>query len=80
MRKKTAVFISFMIIMIVMGASDSLRGIFAVMFREHFELSAFQISLIITVSYLGNLIFLFFGGAFLDRYHKKKALLAVISI
>ncbi|WOO37328.1 MFS transporter [Anaerocolumna sp. AGMB13020] len=80
MRKKAVVFISFMIIMIVMGASDSLRGIFAVMFREHFELSAFQISLIITVSYLGNLIFLFFGGAFLDRYHKKKALLAVISI
>jgi fucose permease len=80
MRKKAVVFISFMIIMIVMGASDSLRGIFAVMFREHFKLSAFQISLIITVSYLGNLIFLFFGGAFVDRYHKKKALLAVVSI
>ncbi len=80
MRKKAAVFISFMIIMIVMGASDSLRGIFAVMFREHFELSAFQISLIITVSYLGNLIFLFWGGAFVDRYHKKKALLAIVSI
>jgi len=80
MRKKAVVFISFMIIMIVMGASDSLRGIFAVMFREHFELSAFQISLIITVSYLGNLIFLFFGGAFVDRYHKKKALLAIVSI
>lgn len=80
MRKKAAVFISFMIIMIVMGASDSLRGIFAVMFREHFELSAFQISLIITVSYLGNLIFLFLGGAFVDRYHKKKALLAIVSI
>lgn len=80
MKRKTTVLLSFMIIMIVMGANDSLRGVFALLFQEHFQLTAFQISLIITVSYLGNLVFLFFGGAFIDGHHKKKAFLAILCI
>lgn len=80
MKKKTIVFLCFMVVMIVLGASDSLRGIFALMFQEHFKLSNFQVSLIITVSYIGNLIFLFFGGAFIDRSSKKRAFITVLCI
>jgi fucose permease len=79
-KKKIFVFVSFMIIMIVMGASDSLRGIFALVFQDHFSLTTSQVSLIITVSYIGNLIFLFFGGSYLDRYHKKKVFITVLGI
>lgn len=66
--------------MIAMGTSDSLRGIFALVFQEHFTLTTSQVSLIITVSYIGNLIFLFFGGFFIDRYQKKKAFVSVLAI
>lgn len=78
--KKALLFISFMIIMIVMGASDSLRGLFGMVFQEKFQLTNTQVSMIITVSYLGNLVFLFFGGYFLDTFPKKKVFLAVLGI
>jgi len=78
--KNLMIFISFMVIMIVMGASDSLRGLFALVFQKHFNLTTTQVSMVITVSYLGNLIFLFFGGSLLDRYHKKKVFIAVLSL
>lgn len=78
--RKVLLFISFMLIMIVMGASDSLRGLFGMVFQEHFHLTNTQVSMIITVSYLGNLVFLFFGGYFLDTYPKKKVFLAVLGI
>ncbi|HWT73990.1 MAG TPA: MFS transporter [Mobilitalea sp.] len=79
-RKKVLVFISFMIIMVVMGASDSLRGVFALVFQNHFKLTTSQVSMIIMVSYIGNLVFLFFGGSFLDRFQKKKVFITVLCI
>ncbi|BCJ96759.1 major facilitator superfamily protein [Anaerocolumna cellulosilytica] len=78
MKKKSILFISFMVIMIVMGASDSLRGVFSLVFEQHFALSTFEVSLIVTISYIGNLVFLFFGGSFVDRYNKKKVFLTVL--
>jgi fucose permease len=78
MKKKSIMFLSFMVIMIVMGASDSLRGVFSLVFEQHFALSTFEVSLIVTISYIGNLVFLFFGGSFVDRYNKKKVFLTVL--
>ncbi|SHL64945.1 Fucose permease [Anaerocolumna jejuensis DSM 15929] len=78
--RNAMIFISFMLIMIAMGANDSLRGIFAMVFREHFRLNATQVSSIITVSYLGNLVFLFLGGALIDRFQKKRVFICVLFI
>lgn len=61
-------------LMILTGASDALRGVFLPSFQSHFELTKFQQSLIISISYVGNLIFLFVGGFFADRMSKKKFL------
>lgn len=78
--RNALLFISFMLIMIAMGANDSLRGIFAMVFKEHFSLSTTQVSVIITVSYLGNLVFLFLGGAFIDRFRKKQVFISILLI
>lgn len=77
-RNELLIFISFMAVMIVMGASDSMRGVFSLIFRKHFELSLSQLSMIVTVSYVGNLLFLFFGGFFVDRADRKKAYLSIL--
>lgn len=62
--KKNALlaYLGFLILMIALGASDAMRGVFVPIFGEHFALSNTQRSLIITVSYVGNLVFLLFGG------------------
>lgn len=78
--KNILIVISFIIIMIVLGVSDSLRGLFALIFKEHYSLSNMELSTIITVSYIGNLIFLCFGGSFLDRYQKKNVVCIVLSL
>lgn len=74
------IFIGFMICMIVMGASDSMRGVFGRIFQEHFSLTTTQVSTIVTVSYIGNLVFLLLGGNILDRFEKKKVFLSVVGI
>lgn len=74
------IFIGFMICMIVMGASDSMRGVFGGVFQEHFSLTTTQVSTIVTVSYIGNLVFLLLGGNILDRFEKKKVFLSVVGI
>lgn len=61
-------------LMILTGASDALRGVFLPSFQSHFDLTKFQQSLIISISYVGNLVFLFVGGYFADRMSKKKFL------
>lgn len=43
-------------------------------FSKIFSLSKAGSSLIIICSYVGNLLFLFYGGFFLDRVSKKKSL------
>ncbi len=66
-------FIAFAILMIGLGAGDAMRGIFSVIFSEHFSLSSNELSQIISISYVGNLIFLGFGGYIIDRINKKIA-------
>lgn len=73
-------FIGFSICMIALGASDSLRGIFSLVFQKNFNLSTTELSLIVTVSYLGNLIFLLCGGNLLDRFNKKKVFLVTLGV
>lgn len=66
------------VLMIVLGMSDSLRGVFAPIFKDTFELSAAKVSMIISVSYAGNLIFLFVGGKLLDTFKKKYVMLGTL--
>lgn len=72
--------VNFMILMAALGASDSLRGIFAPAFQEHFSLSGMELSVIIMVSYMGNLVFLCLGGKALDKYNRKRAAMGVTVI
>ena len=79
-KKNYIAFIGFSICMIALGASDSLRGIFSLVFQKNFNLSTTELSLIVTVSYLGNLIFLLCGGNLLDRFNKKKVFLVTLAV
>ena len=64
--------------MIALGASDSMRGIFSPVFKEHFTLDSAGFSLIVTVSYAGNLAFLLFGSRLADKFGLKKVFLCVL--
>lgn len=79
-KKKYIVFIAFSMCMIVLGASDSLRGIFSILFQKHYQLSTTQLGLIVTISYLGNLVFLLCGGHLLDRFNKKRVFIITLGI
>lgn len=78
--KKWIPFLCFGLLMAGLGSSDSLRGIFAPVFQERYRLADSQLSMIVTVSYLGNLLFLSVGGRVLDRYSRKKTAMAVTGI
>ena len=71
-------YITMMVIMIALGASDSMRGIFSPVFKEHFALDSAGFSLIVTVSYAGNLAFLLFGSRLADKFGLKKVFLCVL--
>lgn len=73
-------FAGFGLCMAVMGASDSLRGVFSLVFQNHFALTSTQVSMIVTVSYIGNLVFLLLGGRLLDRFPKKRVFLATLGV
>jgi fucose permease len=60
------------LLMIITGSSDALRGVFLPVFKTHFSLSDSQSSRIIMISYVGNLIFLFVGGYLADRLPRKR--------
>ena len=79
-KKASSVFsyITMMVIMIALGASDSMRGVFSPVFKEHFALDSAGFSLIVTVSYLGNLVFLLFGSNLADRFGLKRVFLCVL--
>ena len=77
-RKKTAAYIGFAVIMIALGASDALKGVFAPIFETHFALTNTQLSAVITVGYIGNLMFLISGGGLADRYKIKTVFLAAL--
>ena len=68
------------IIMLITAASDALRGVFLPQFERSFSLDKAQSSLIITVSYIGNLLFLFIGGYLSDRLPRKKFLGCVLGM
>lgn len=80
MKKTHLTFLSFVVLMVGLGASDSLRGIFSSIFSQHFSLSATQLGLIVTVSYMGNLVFLLLGGNLLEMFPRKKTLIALTLI
>ena len=77
-KKEILIFITFAILMVVLGSSDSLRGIFTKIFQEHFKITTTQVSMIITISYIGNLFFLFIGGGLVDYFDKKKVLMGIL--
>lgn len=79
-KKQFLAYISMSVIMVALGASDAMRGIFALVFEKHFALTNTQISMIVTVSYIGNLVFLLVGGKIADRFHKKLVSLSVMCI
>ena len=66
-------YLSFGIVMAGLGANDALRGVFSPIFKDHFTLSSVQISMIIVMSYAGNLIFLWAGTRLADRFEKEKS-------
>ena len=65
-KKNMILYIGFAILMFGLGCSDALRGVFAPVFQEHFTLSATNLSTIITISYVGNLVFMLLGGRLAD--------------
>ena len=70
----------FAVLMLGLGSNDSLRGIFAPVFQERYALSDSQLSLIVTISYVGNLLFLSLGGKLLDTFDRKKVTLWIMGI
>lgn len=79
-KKEILAYISMSVIMVALGASDAMRGIFALIFEKHFTLSNTQISMIVTVSYMGNFVFLLAGGKIADRFPKKIVSLGIMYI
>lgn len=66
------IYLNLALLMVGLGTSDALRGIFAPEFRQHFQLDASGVSLIVTVSYTGNLVFLLAGTRLADRFGRRK--------
>lgn len=73
-------FFAFVVLMMGLGSNDSLRGIFSTIFQEHFSLTTTQLGLIVTASYIGNLVFLLVGGNLSTRFSKKRVLQVLILI
>lgn len=80
MKNRLLTYAGFMAIMIALGSNDSLKGIFATIFQEHFQLSGMQLALIVTASYAGNMLFLLVGGMMADRWGRKATMIAAILV
>ena len=74
-KKNTITFAAFLILMVGLGANDAMRGIFSTIFSAHFQLTTAELSQIVTVSYIGNLVFLAVGGFGVDLLGRRKAML-----
>ena len=72
--KNKGLYIVSALLMIILGISDALRGIFTPLFTSVFGFSMSQVGFIVSASYLGNLICLLFGGMILDRIGRKRAM------
>ncbi|HIX30117.1 MAG TPA: MFS transporter [Candidatus Blautia stercoravium] len=79
-RKKILAFVCFAVLMFALGSSDSLRGIFAPVFQEKFVLTDAQLSMMVTISYIGNLLFLSIGGKLLDTFGRKRVMISVTAL
>ena len=79
-RQKFLVLGVFMLIMIGLGISDSNRGVFSGIFERDLALTKPQVSMIVTVSYVGNLLFMLFGSRAADRMDKKKACMGILGL
>lgn len=79
-KKNFIVLIAFMLIMVGLGISDSSRGVFSGIFEQDMMLTKPQVSMIVTVSYIGNLVFVSLGGKAADRFDRKKVMLAVLAM
>ena len=72
--KNKALYIICALLMVILGLSDALRGIFTPLFTDIFGFSMAQVGIIVSASYLGNLVCLLFGGVILDKIGRKKAM------
>ena len=79
-RQKFLVLGVFMLIMIGLGISDSNRGVFSGIFERDLALTKPQVSMIVTVSYVGNLLFMLFGSRAADKMDKKKACIGILGL
>ncbi len=68
--KKAAIFwyLELAVLMIALGSSDAARGVFATVFQNHFSLDTAGISMIVTISYIGNLVFMLIGSRLSDAF------------
>lgn len=72
--------VCFGLLMMALGINDALRGIFAPVFQDRYGLTDTMLSMIVTVSYAGNLLFLSIGGKLLDTFPRKKVTAAAICL
>lgn len=73
-------YLNFALLMLGLGCSDAARGVFAPVFQSHFALNASQISLMMTISYTGNLVFMLFGSRLADLLGVKRIFLSAIAV
>ena len=71
--------LNFMLLMLCLGCSDAARGAFMPVIRQHFSLQAAQLSLFISISYIGNLLFMLLGGRMADVFGIKRLFLTAMS-
>ena len=67
-------------LMLGLGSSDSLRGIFSPVFQEHYSVGGRGLSMMVVISYVGNLLFLSVGGKMMDTFDRKKVAMGMLGI
>ena len=70
----------FGVLMLGLGSSDSLRGIFSPVFQEHYSVGGRGLSMMVLISYVGNLLFLSVGGKMMDTFDRKKVAMGMLGI
>ena len=70
----------FGVLMLGLGSSDSLRGIFSPVFQEHYSVGGRGLSMMVVISYVGKLLFLSVGGKMMDTFDRKKVAMGMLGI
>ncbi len=78
--KNKRLFVICAVLMVILGASDAMRGIFSPLFLSSFGFSVSKVGIIVSISYLGNLVCLLLGGIILDRLLSKKSFVIFVSV